>query len=33
MLVNDRQMCSFMSHDRLDALLAELQSAAKQGVK
>ena len=33
MLVNDRQMCSFMSHDRLDALLAELHSAAKQGVK
>ncbi|GIX23798.1 MAG: NADH-quinone oxidoreductase subunit E [Caldimonas sp.] len=33
MLVNDRQMCSFMSNERLDALLAELESAAKQGVK
>ncbi|MFN3296184.1 NADH-quinone oxidoreductase subunit NuoE [Caldimonas sp.] len=33
MLVNDRQMCSFMSNERLDALLVELESAAKQGVK
>ncbi len=27
MLVNDRQMCSFMSHDRLDVLLAVLKEA------
>lgn len=33
MLVNDRQMCSFMSNDRLDALVDTLRSAAKQGVK
>jgi NADH-quinone oxidoreductase subunit E len=26
MLVNDRQMCSFMSHDRLDELVALLRS-------
>ena len=28
MLVNDRQMCSFMSNDRLDALVATLKSQA-----
>ncbi len=28
MLVNDRQMCSTMTHDRLDALLATLKSHA-----
>ncbi|MCM5678364.1 NADH-quinone oxidoreductase subunit NuoE [Schlegelella sp. S2-27] len=33
MLVNDRQMCSFMSNDRLDALVDTLRAAAKQGVK
>jgi NADH-quinone oxidoreductase subunit E len=27
MLVNDRQMCSFMSHERLDELLAVLKEA------
>jgi NADH-quinone oxidoreductase subunit E len=27
MLVNDKRMCSFMSHDKIDALLAELRSA------
>ena len=27
MLVNDRQMCSFMSHERLDELLAVLKDA------
>lgn len=29
MLVNDRQMVSYMSNDRLDALVSTLQSAAK----
>lgn len=29
MLVNDRQMCSFMSHDRLDALLDTLKTQAR----
>ncbi|WKB52675.1 NADH-quinone oxidoreductase subunit NuoE [Eleftheria terrae] len=33
MLVNDRQMCSFMTPERLDALVDELAAAAKQGVK
>jgi NADH-quinone oxidoreductase subunit E len=28
MLVNDRQMCSFMSSDRLDELLAVLKDAS-----
>ena len=27
MLVNDKRMCSFMSHDKIDALLVELRSA------
>ena len=31
--VTDRQMCSFMSNDRLDALVDTLRTAAKQGVK
>ena len=30
MLVNDRQMCSFMDNARLDELVATLQSHAKQ---
>ena len=29
MLVNDRQMCSFMSHDRLDALVELLKAQAR----
>jgi NADH-quinone oxidoreductase subunit E len=29
MLVNDRQMCSFMSTDRLDALVDELRTAGR----
>lgn len=29
LLVNDRQMCSFMSEDRLDALVDTLKAAAK----
>ncbi|PPE68751.1 NADH-quinone oxidoreductase subunit NuoE [Caldimonas thermodepolymerans] len=33
MLVNDRQMCSFMSNERLDELVETLRAAAKQGVK
>jgi NADH-quinone oxidoreductase subunit E len=33
MLVNDRSMCSFMSPDRLDALVDELKAAAGQGGK
>jgi len=28
LLVNDRQMCSYMTPDRLDALLATLKSHA-----
>jgi NADH-quinone oxidoreductase subunit E len=31
MLVNDRQMLSYMSHDRLDDLVDTLKSNAKQG--
>ena len=31
MLVNDRQMCSFMSDDRLDELVAALRSDASTG--
>jgi len=27
MLVNDKRMCSFMSHDKIDALLVELRNA------
>lgn len=27
MLVNDRHMCSFMSHDKLDGLIAQLKAA------
>jgi NADH-quinone oxidoreductase subunit E len=30
MLVNDRHMCSFMSNERLDALIAELKSSGGQ---
>lgn len=30
MLVNDRHMCSFMSHERLDALIAELKDSGGQ---
>ncbi|AKJ28431.1 NADH-quinone oxidoreductase subunit NuoE [Caldimonas brevitalea] len=33
MLVNDRQMCSFMGPERLDALVDELAQQAQQGVK
>ena len=33
MLVNDRQMCSYMTPERLDALVDELRVAAKQGGK
>ena len=29
MLVNDRQMCSFMSNDRLDSLVDELRTAGR----
>ena len=29
MLVNDRHMCSFMSHDKLDQLIDSLRAAAK----
>jgi NADH-quinone oxidoreductase subunit E len=29
MLVNDKRMCSFMSHDKIDALLEELTAQAK----
>ena len=29
MLVNDRHMCSFMSHDKLDQLIDSLRTAAK----
>ena len=29
MLVNDKRMCSFMSHDKIDALLDELTAQAK----
>jgi len=32
LLVNNHRMCSFMSHDKIDALLDELKSQAKQGV-
>ena len=28
LLVNDRQMCSFMSHERLDALIDTLKAQA-----
>ena len=28
LLVDNKRMCSFMSHDKLDALMTELQSAA-----
>ncbi|MEJ7137747.1 NADH-quinone oxidoreductase subunit NuoE [Amphibiibacter pelophylacis] len=31
LLVNDRQMLSYMSHDKLDRLLDKLQGAAKKG--
>lgn len=31
MLVNDREMCSFMSKERLDELVTVLQQAAKKG--
>jgi len=30
--LHSRHMCSFMSHDKIDALLDELKSQAKQGV-
>jgi len=33
MLVNDRHMCSFMSHDKLDQLIDSLRSAAPTAVK
>ena len=33
MLVNDRHMCSFMSHDKLDQLIDSLRSAATAGAK
>ena len=33
MLVNDRTMCSFMSEERLDALVDELRATAGQGSK
>jgi NADH-quinone oxidoreductase subunit E len=33
MLVNDRQMCSFMSHERLDDLIDTLRDAAAQATK
>lgn len=33
MLVNDRSMCSFMSPERLDALVDDLKAAAGQGGK
>ena len=32
LLVNNHRMCSFMSHDKIDALLDELKSQAKKGV-
>jgi NADH-quinone oxidoreductase subunit E len=31
MLVNNHRMCSWMSNDRIDALIAELTNAAKSG--
>ncbi len=31
MLVNNKRMCSFMSQEKIDALLDELQAQAKQG--
>jgi NADH-quinone oxidoreductase subunit E len=31
LLVNDRSMCSFMSHDKLDQLVEGLKSASKAG--
>ena len=31
LLVNNHRMCSFMSHDKIDALLDELKTQAKQG--
>lgn len=33
LLVNDRHMCSFMSHDKLDQLIDSLQSAALSEAK
>jgi NADH-quinone oxidoreductase subunit E len=33
LLVNDRNMCSFMSHDKLDQLLSGLKAAAKPAAK
>ncbi len=33
MLVNDRQMCSFMSNGRLDALIEALRAHARSGVR
>lgn len=30
MLVNNKRMCSFMSHDKIDALVTELEEAGKQ---
>ena len=33
MLVNDRHMCSFMSHDKLDQLIDSLRSAAPAAAK
>ena len=33
MLVNDRHMCSFMSHDKLDQLIDSLRAAAPAGAK
>jgi NADH-quinone oxidoreductase subunit E len=33
MLVNDRQMCSFMSHERLDELIDTLRDVAAQATK
>lgn len=32
MLVNNKRMCSFMSHEKIDALLDELRAQAKQEV-
>ena len=33
MLVNDRHMCSFMSHEKLDQLIDSLRQAAASGAK
>ncbi len=33
MLVNDRTMCSFMSHDKLDQLIDGLKGASQEGAK